>query len=224
MPGVDDLTILSMGGGGGGGASAAAWASVMAGAYGDGNPYPLLYGMENLWEANASPTPTQITTTIARCSPFILDEDLVVNKLRFFGVGNTTDIYHVALYRLSDLARLTADLNFSTVATTWGSVGTALAVQLTAGVPYFLACSVDSTGTTAGVTAFTRTLNSVPMSASVIPTSWPGSLDLDGGIVAAGFFQFTVTAGALPDPAAALALPASWTNGMPAFFLDSNNA
>jgi hypothetical protein len=33
-----------------------------------------------------------------------------------------------------------------------------------------------------------------------------------------------VTAGALPNPAATLANQGAWTGGMPAFFLDNNNA
>ncbi len=36
--------------------------------------------------------------------------------------------------------------------------------------------------------------------------------------------QFAVTSGALPDPAATLAVQGAWTGGMPAFFLDNSNA
>lgn len=43
-------------------------------------------------------------------------------------------------------------------------------------------------------------------------------------ILSMGFCQFAVTTGALPATAATLAIQAAWTGGMPAFFLDNNNA
>jgi len=167
-------------------------------------------------------TPTNIATTVARCAFFKLDIALTVNKIRFFGVGATTNVYRVAIYRLSDLARLTAELAFTTSAQSWGAAGSALNLALAANTIYFIAVAVNATGTTAGVLCCSGTTGRI----GVLPTGWPGNLDIDAAspkINAMGFLQFAVTAGALPATAATLAFQGAWTGGMPAFFLDNNN-
>lgn len=202
-----------------GGGSTPAWHGVLAGAYGDSDPHRLLHLMQNN-PINA--TPTNITVSIARCAFFRLPADLTVNKIRVFGVGATTNVYRCAIYRASDLARLTAELAFSTTAQAWKEAGSSLGVTLTAGVLYFVAVSVNAVGTTAGCLCIGATTGRI----GVLPTSWPGSLDIDAAspiIQPFAFAQFPVTTGALPNPAATLVARAAWTGGMPAFFLDSNN-
>ncbi len=203
-----------------GGGSPPAWKGAIAGAWDDGSPSDLLDMMLNN-PINA--TPTNIAITVARCAFFTLDTQLVVNKIRFFGVGALTNVYRVAIYRLSDLARLTAELPFTTVAQTWGTAGAALNLTLLANTIYFIAVAVNAVGTTAGVQCMSSTTGRI----GVLPTNWPGNLKINlvpPKIGGTGFCQFAVTAGALPNPANTLALQGAWTGGMPAFFLDNNNA
>jgi hypothetical protein len=54
-----------------------------------------------------------------------------------------------------------------------------------------------------------------------LPSARPGNLDADLGYVSSALGQFAVTTGALPNPAATLAVAGAWTGGMPAFFLDN---
>jgi hypothetical protein len=171
-----------------------------------------------------APTPTNITTSVARCCFFRLPFDLTVNKIRFYGVGATTGIYRVAIYRYSTLARLAVVNDFNTVANAWGAAGSALGLALSAGVLYFIAVAVDSTGTTAGIQAMGTTLAAATGQIQSAPQSLPGNLDADADFLTGYEFQFAVTAGALPDPAPALAAQAAWAGGMPAFFLDNSNA
>jgi hypothetical protein len=193
-------------------------------AHGDGDPNRMLLGMQNA--GNVAPTPTNITASIARCSSFMLPANLTVNKLRYYAVGAPgADIFRVAIYRYSDLARLTADLSMGTpVANTWMAVGDNLGLALVAGVLYFVAVSVTTTGTTAGPAAFGGTIAATTGQIQSAPGALPGNLDLDLGKVVGYQFQFAVTAGALPDPAPALAAQANWTGGMPAIFLDADNS
>jgi hypothetical protein len=89
---------------------------------------------------------------------------------------------------------------------------------------YFIAVSVNATGTTAGLLAFTSTQAATTGQILVVPKSYPGGLDIDSGNIDGAFAQFAVTAGALPDPAPTIAAQAAWTGGFPAFWLDNNNA
>jgi hypothetical protein len=198
------------------------WAGKVAAAYGDGNPGLLASLVQQ--GGSIAPTPTNITTSVARICYFMLPFDLVVNKIRFFGVGAVTTTYRVALYKASDLSRLMAETSFTTAAATWGAAGSSLAVSLTKGTLYFLAVSVNATGTTAGVMAVGTTVAATTGQIGVAPTAWPGNLDVDSGIINGGFGQFAVTSGALPNPAATIAAQSAWTGGMPAFWLDNNNA
>lgn len=189
------------------------------GAQGDGSPGDL---MEHVQRAsNVAPTPTNIGTSTARCSLFRPRADIVINRIRGYGVGATTGIYQVAIYRYSDLARLTAQLAINTAANAWFSAGAALNVTLLANTNYFIACSVNATGTTAGITAFGGTLAATTGQVQTPPDSLPGGLAPSAGQLRAYFFQFAVTAGALPNPAATPASQSNWTGGMPAFWLDN---
>lgn len=209
----DDGTFQSVGGG-----SPAAWKGNIVSCWKDGDPNLVLNSMlHNPIHA----TPTNISITVARCAFFKLDTAITVNKIRWFGVGATTGFYRVAVYRLSDLARLQILNDFNTTAQAWGNG--AFSVSLAAGVIYFIAVAVDTVGTTAGVACHSGTTGRI----GILPTAWPGGLQINAAspkIDAMGFCQFAVTTGALPNPAATLALQAAWTGGMPAFFLDNNNA
>lgn len=204
------------------GASAPAlpWYGKIYAARGACDPGELMHDMQNV-QAAVNPTPTGITATIARCCAFRPPADIVVNRIRYYGVGAVANIYRVALYRYSDLSRLTAELAFTTAANTWGSIGSALNVTLSAGVLYFLALSVNTTGATAGLMSVGSTTTATAGQVQSAPGALPGNLDLDLGYVQAYFFQFAVTAGALPNPAATLVQPSAWTGGFPAFWLDT---
>lgn len=194
------------------------WHGVVAGAYGEGDPGELMRHVQRA--GNIAATPTNIAATVARCSAFVLPADMTVNRIRAFGVGITASIFRVAIYRMSDLARLTAELAFSTAVDTWVSIGTTLGVSLLKDTTYFVACSVNTTGATAGPVCFGGTIAATTGRVNSTPAALPGSLSMPG--VMPGFlFQFAVTAGALPNPAATLAAQAAWTGGMPAFWLDS---
>ena len=198
------------------------WFGKLAGCYGSGDPGEM---MEMVQRAGVvAPTPTNISTSVARCSAFMLPFDLTVNRIRAYGIASTTTTYRVALYRMSDLARLMSETAFSTSANTWVSIGSALNVQLSKDVMYFIACSVNATGTTAGAIAFGGTTTSTTGQVNTAPGSLPGNMQLGSNNYLSHFqFQFAVTTGALPNPAATLAAPAAWTGGMPAFWLDNQD-
>jgi hypothetical protein len=195
------------------------WDGIVSAAWGRGDPGELFQHLQGA--GNISATPTNITTSIARCGAFILPANLTVNRIRFYGVGATTTVFRVAIYRLSDLARLTAELPYTTVANTWGSAGSALDLTLTAGTVYFMASAVNATGTTAGPLCVGTTTAATTGQIQSTPAGLPGSLALGSGYVSSYYFQFAVTTGALPATAATLALPAVWTGGLPAYWLDN---
>ena len=203
------------------GGSTPAWHSVLYGACGGCDPNGLLRLMQHN-PVNA--TPTNITTSLARGVYFRPPANITVNKIRAFGVGATTNIYRVALYATpAGGARLTAELVFSTSAQAWVAIGSSLGVALTAGTLYALLVSVNTTGTTAGLQCAGGTTGRI----GVLPASWPGSLDIDAAspiIEPCAHFQCAVTTGALPATLPTIAARGAWTGGMPAFFLDSNNA
>lgn len=203
--------------------SAPSWHGNIVASMGNGDPQKALEGA--IWTGSNAPTPTQITTTVARISYFVLPANITVNTIRFYGTGTVAGIYHCAIYNGDTLARLTADLEISTTLGAWGSVGSSLALTLTAGQLYFMAVSVDTTGTTAGLMCLGTSLGAPPQAQiTVLPKSWPGNLDIDSKFVTGAYAQFAVTAGALPDPAATIVTQGAWTGGMPLFFLDNNNA
>lgn len=202
------------------------WAGKIAGAFGDGNPNTLLTLLNKFGAAPTNPTPTNISINVARISYFILPFALTVNKIRYFSLAAVAGKYSVAIYRFSDLARLTAQIDFDTVGTNvWEAAGSGLALSLTANTAYFLAISSRATGTPAGIQAFTPSSDAARPQALVLPSAGAGNLALGNNYVGGGQLgQFNVTNGALPDPAATLEVQQSWTNGMPAFFLDNSNA
>lgn len=194
------------------------WQTQLLACVGDCDPGEAMLNMQRA--GNVAATPTNISTSVARCSLFIPPADITVDRIRCYGVGAVTTTYRVAIYRLSDLARLTAELAFTTAANTWANIGSNLNLSLTAGTVYFAACAVNATGTTAGVGCLGGTVAATTGQIATAPDSLPGSLAAGSGYLSSYFFQFAVSTGALPATAATLAAQAAWTGGMPLFFLD----
>lgn len=168
-------------------------------------------------------TPTNVSVSVARIAYFRPPANITVNKIRFFGVGATTQ-FRIAIYNGATLARLIAAQSVTTAPQAWGSVGSGLGLALTAGQLYFIAVSAVATSTTAGMLCMGPTIADTTGRIGVLPKSWPGGLDLDAGFIDGAFAQFAVTNGVLPDPAATIAAQAAWTGGFPLLFLDNNDA
>jgi hypothetical protein len=198
------------------------WYGVVYGAFGDCAPQDLLDHC--IATGTVAATPTNIGTAVARIAYFVPPANITVNRIRFYGVGATTNVFRVAIYNGDTLARLTAELAFTTAATTWGSAGSALNLSLTANQLYFIAVSVNATGTTAGPMCMGPTVAATTGQVAVLPKSYPGSLDIDSKHIKGAYAQFAVTTGALPTTAATIAAQGAWTGGFPAFWLDSNDA
>jgi hypothetical protein len=190
------------------------WEGVVVAAFGEGNPN---FTLAQMLHNPVNATPTNIGTSVARASFFRLNKAITVANIRWFGVGAVTDVYHVGVYRKSDLARMSGDHTITTASQAWGAVASSF--TLAAGELYFAAVSVDTTGTTAGIQCIGGTTGRIGQG----PLAWPGSLDVDKAnpVIDTGLLQFAVTSGVLPDPAPSLAAQAAWTGGMPAIFLDS---
>lgn len=168
-------------------------------------------------------TPTNVSLTVARVAYFRPPADITVHKIRFFGVGATTQ-FRIAIYNGDTLARLIAAQSVTTAAQAWGSVGSGLGLALTAGQLYFAAVSAVATSTTAGMLCIGPSVADTTGRIGALPKGWPGGLDLDAGFIDGAYAQFAVTNGVLPDPAPTIAAQAAWTGGFPLLFLDNNNA
>lgn len=201
--------------------SVPSWHGRIIAGYGRGDPQQLLRMAQS---GSVAPTPTNIGTAVARCAYFRPAETIVVNKIRFFGVGAPgAGVYRVRIYNADTLAAVTAQLSLTPAAGAWGSVA-AGPVTLLKDQLYIIAVAVNVTGTTAGLLAIGGTIAATTGQIAVLPKSWPGNLDIDSGYIDGAYAQFTVTTGALPDPAATIAAQGAWTGGMPLFLLDNNNA
>lgn len=203
-----------------GSSSIAAWEGNIVACLGDGNPGIGLHGI--IIGSNGA-TPTNIGTVTARISYFRLRTAITVANIRWYAIGSTTAIYHIAIYRASDNVRMSADNNPNTVANTWNSIADSF--TLDANTLYYCAVSCDTTGTTGGPISWGQSLATASGSIQVLPTSWPGNLDIDLAtplISPYAFAQVAVTAGVLPNPGnAPVALAATITGGIPAIFLDA---
>lgn len=202
----------------GGGGSPPAWSSKIIGAFGNGDPNDLAALYQSV--GNSAASPTQITTSIARCSLFRLADSIVVNRARYRGINVVTSSYRVAIYRYSDGARLTGQLTFDTPSSAMASVDLAGALTLDADELYIMACAVSATGTNAGVGCFTAAVNSAAVLAA--PQSNVGNMDTDAGYMSTYLAQFSVTSGDLPSTLPTLSAPSSWGGGMPSFWLDND--
>lgn len=198
------------------------WYGNVYAAYGDCDP-------NRAWEnailnGTVAATPTNIGTSVARIAYFRPPANITVNKVRFYGVGATTDVYQISIYNGDTLAQLSAQAGLNTASQAWGSAYDSLGLTLTANQLYFIAVSAETTGTTAGLLCLGSTIAGTTGRVSDLPKSFPGNLDIDAGHLNASFAQGAVTTGALPDPFPTVAGQAAWTGGMPLFFLDNSNA
>jgi hypothetical protein len=194
------------------------WHGRLVGCAGDGDPGALMYECQRAGIVGA--TPTNISTSVARCSAFILPADLNVQRIRAYAIGASAGFYTVALYRLNDLVKLTPTITVRCMPFTWLSLGQKLNLTLYKDIPYFIACSANATNTTAGLMCMGGTTTTTTGVINTLPGSLPGNMALTKNYLNSFQFQFAVTTGALPQPAATLAAPAAWTGGMPAFWLD----
>lgn len=198
------------------------WYGNLYGAYGRCDPQQLLRMAQ--MAGTVAATPTNITASIARIAYFRPPADITVNAVRFYGVGSTTNIYTFAIYNGNTLERLTNSITFSTTANQWGSIVNGLNLTLSKNQLYFVAISVNTTGTTAGMLCMSPTVAATTGLIAVLPKNWPGNLSLNGSFMDGGFAQFAVSTGVMPNPAATIAAQAAWTGGFPLLFLDNNNA
>lgn len=176
--------------------------------------------LEDLREATmgaiAGPTPTGITTSIARCRLFRPPQTMAVVRVRLFGVGATTNLYKFAIYpRGTGAARLWESGTVTSAANTWLNITVAFSV--TGGTEYWFCVTAATTGTTAGFRSMPAPLASNFWGADAAPLGGRGlSLPV--------FAQFAVTSGAFPAtlPAVAAAAYAAGTTGsVPFAWLDS---
>lgn len=198
---------------------AAPWEGRIVVCAGDGNP---TLGLATLLAGSLAPTPTNIGTTTARVSYFRLAVGIVVATVRWYAVGTTTANFHIAIYRQSDNVRMSADLNPDTTADTWGSVASAF--TLAADVLYYVAVGADTASATNGFASLGTTVGALTGLIQVVPTSWPGGLQITRStplVSPYAFANVAVTAGALPDPGLGPTAQIGWTGGMPAIFLDA---
>lgn len=195
------------------------WDGKVVGAYGSGDPNMMMELIANT--GVVSPTPTNISTSVARISYFRLPQAITVNTIRYYGVGAVTTTYRCAIYNGDTLARLTTELVFTTPSAAFGSITVSGGLTLSAGQLYFMAVAVNATGTTAGVAAFGTTIAATTGQIAILPKSYPGRLNIDSLNIFGGLAQFTVTSGALPATAPTIAAQGAWTGGMPAFFLEN---
>lgn len=194
------------------------WAGGLHAAIDDGQPsndkeWNYLNGPSTL----ATLTPTALTTSVARCWSYNCQFPIVVNRLRWYGIGATTT-HNVAVYRQSDGVRVIGPLALTTTADAWNSIAVS-AVTLAPNTPYIVALSTTATGTTAGL----RT-SGTPLLYPPLQASSPGGIALSVGDHRFWFGQFAVTTGALPATLPTLVRGSGWTAGLPLFFFDSNSA
>lgn len=198
--------------------SIAPWAGGLHAALDDGAPsgdkeLNYLSGTGTL----ATMTPTALTVSVARCWSYNCQFPVVVNRLRWWGIGATTS-HRFAVYRTIDNVQVIGPISLTTTADAWNSASVA-AVTLAPNTPYICAISTTTTGTTAGLRTSATPLLWPPLQAST-----PGGLALAIGDHRFWFGQFAVSSGVLPSTLPTLVRGSGWTAGLPLFFFDSNSA
>jgi hypothetical protein len=178
------------------------------------SPGEVIYELQRA--GNLAPSPSNIGTTVARCSLFKPYKSISIATIRYYGIATLNNVYRVAIYRYSDLVRISDQLSLNIAANSWGSISSVFTLE--AGVLYFAAISVSTTGITAALaslgTSVSDSTGRINSSPSGLPTNllnYTNSFN----------FQFSTTSGALPITAPALSAQSAWTGGMPVFFLDS---
>ena len=195
------------------------WYGKLYGAMGDCNPVTQVEH-ENMLSV-AGPTPTGITTSLARCVQFTPPANITVANIRLFGVGATTSLYKFAIYTVgTSTAKLWDSGTVTTVANTWLNLTTGLPITLTAGTKYWWCVTVVSTGTTAGFRSEAAPLGTNYYGANAAPL---GGTSLGLSVYA----QFAVSTGVFPEtlPSIAAAAYAGGTTGsVPFGYLDYGGA
>jgi len=203
------------------GSSTGDWEGKLVVCWGDGNPEHALRAIQT--NGVAGPTLSQLTTSNARCSYFRLKTAINVVNVRWYGVSSITAWADIAIYRASDNVRISSDLTPNSSANSWNV--TADTFSLSADTLYYVAVSANTTGSAVPFIALGPSIASNTGSIQVLPTSWPGNLDIDAATPAIAPFAFAnvaVTSGALPSPGNAPTAPNNWAGGMPAIFLDAS--
>jgi hypothetical protein len=192
----------------------------VAGAFGDGDPGKLVAMVET--NGVTTPTPSEMGRN-ARCCFFKLPANLTVAKIRFYGITAFTSYYHVAIYRYSDLTRLTDDISLTFSASNWGSTTLGTPITLDKNILYFIACTTDTNSIGAGITCLSTSVTGTLGNGRILtsPLSLPGSLNPKFGHINTYCFALTTSDGTMPATATDLIYQANWTGGMPAFWLDS---
>jgi hypothetical protein len=203
----------------GAGGSSPPWAGVLHAAMGDGNSIYVTRSMEVL-NSVAGPTPTIITTSVARCVLYRAQYAITVNRVRLFGVGATTSLYKFAVYpRGTGAARLWESGTVTSVANAWLSISAATPFTLAANTDYWFCVTVANVGTTAGFRSPPAPISTNQFGADAAPL---GGRSMGLPV----FVQFAVTAGAFPAtlPAvAAAAYSAAATGSVPFAFFDNSS-
>ncbi len=200
----------------------APWATVLIAARGNCDPGQLMRGIQRA--SSSCVSPGQISPSVVRCCLFIPPADITINRMRGWGIAVTTNTFRAALYRYSDLARLTAELPFSTAVNAWFNIDCG-AVALSRGVPYFLAVGSDSSAATVALQCCGSALSSGQGPILTAPDSLPGNMAASLGYLDDYCFQFATALGVLPNPANALIAQAvNWGGNMPAIWLDTLDA
>jgi hypothetical protein len=238
-PGVNraDLLVVAHQGA----VAAKPWYGKIIGAMGGGDPNDL-WARTKLGVVNT--TPTNLGTTRARVAIITPEVDHTFNRIRYFGIGAVTGLYRMQIYNLVTGAPLltggsggSGAIVFTTASNVWRAVtdtgpggvggtgvGATLNLTLSAGVPYGVAFSTHTTGTTAGILCVDSSLSSTS-GQMLNPFGAPGNLDPAHGFMNVGYAELAVSTGVLPATCAwaNLLAPGSWTGGFPAVWLDNSD-
>lgn len=199
------------------GGSTPAWYGVLYSNMNDCNPLESI--REWTMGAIAGPTPTQISTSIARCVMFTPPANLTINKIRLFGVGATTNLYKFAIYPVgTSTSKLWESGTASSAINTWLNISASLPITVNANTQYWFCVTVAGTGTTAGFRSMPAPLGTNFWGANNTPL---GNRNLSLHV----YTQFAVASGAFPAtlPSIVAAAYANGTTGsVPLALLDNS--
>jgi len=176
----------------GGGGSVPSWHGKLIATLGDGDPNVAMQAQKS-----NQLIPSGITTSVIRVTLFRPACNITFNTIRAFGgTAAVSSAYKMAIYRVSDGARLTGELAFDTTAGGINTVASSQNITLTADELYAAALTVSSAGSGA---AGLYGLN-IPNGYAVAPQSYPGNLDIDtSSYLRTGFGSCATTSGSLPS-------------------------
>lgn len=207
-----------------GGSSSPAWAGNLHVAFGNGEPeFEIIQSAfsSQTSQSFAGPTPTAIGVTVARCVSYRSPYAITVNRIRWYGIGATTGLYKIGMFRASDGVHMFTQTAITTAANTWGSIAPTQ-FTLAADTLYWFFITTTATGTTAGLSSPHSTRF------TTAPASLPGNLAPSSGDAQFYFGQVAAVAGVVTTPApttiAAPSFTAANTGSVPLFFLDNNSA